>query len=107
MDPEDPTCWRLSLTGRVAQVEEGQRSYAEHVVFSKYELRHKRESVCVAAAHSGLYCVVHLYRHPQMKHWPKNHGFSFYVLEIEHLVFLDFYGAAKHIPVSDYYKVKL
>ncbi|KAG7383153.1 Cellular repressor of E1A-stimulated proteins 1 [Phytophthora pseudosyringae] len=80
MDAEDPTCWRLSLTGRVAPVEAAQRSYAERVVFSK---------------------------HPQMKHWPKNHDFSFYVLEIEHIVFLDFYGPAKHIPVSDYYKVKL
>ncbi|KAG6616275.1 CREG-like protein [Phytophthora cinnamomi] len=80
MDPEDPTCWRLSLTGRVVPVETSQRSYAERVVFSK---------------------------HPQMKHWPKNHGFALYVLEIEHLVFLDFYGAAKHIRVSDYYKIKL
>jgi hypothetical protein len=42
-----------------------------------------------------------------MKHWPKNHDFRLYVLEIEHLVFLDFYGAAKHIAVKDYYKVKL
>ncbi|KAE8985652.1 hypothetical protein PF010_g16429 [Phytophthora fragariae] len=80
MDPEDPTCWRLSLTGRVVPVEQSQRSYAERVVFSK---------------------------HPQMKHWPKNHGFALYLLEIEHLVFLDFYGAAKHIAVNDYYKVKL
>ncbi|KAL3663887.1 hypothetical protein V7S43_011298 [Phytophthora oleae] len=80
MDAEDPTCWRLSLTGKVVPVKENQRSYAERVVFSK---------------------------HPQMKHWPKNHDFGFYVLEIEHIVFLDFYGAAKHIVISDYYQVKL
>jgi hypothetical protein len=35
MDAEDPTCWRLSLTGKVSPVEEGQKSYAESVVFSK------------------------------------------------------------------------
>ncbi|KAG3112006.1 hypothetical protein PI124_g8813 [Phytophthora idaei] len=80
MDAEDPTCWRLSLTGRVVPVKESQRNYAERVVFSK---------------------------HPQMKHWPTHHDFRFYVLEIEHIVFLDFYGPAQHIPVSDYYKIKL
>ncbi|OWZ09614.1 Cellular repressor of E1A-stimulating protein [Phytophthora megakarya] len=80
MDAEDPTCWRLSMTGKVVPVEKDKRSYAENVVFSK---------------------------HPQMKHWPKNHDFSFFVLEIENIVFLDFYGAAKHIVVGDYYKVKL
>ncbi|KAF4315273.1 hypothetical protein JM18_009420 [Phytophthora kernoviae] len=80
MDAEDPTCWRLSLVGKVEAVKEEDRSYAERVLFSK---------------------------HPQMKHWPKKHGFIPYVLAIEHLVFLDFYGSAKHIAVSDYYKVKL
>ncbi|ETK93110.1 hypothetical protein L915_03650 [Phytophthora nicotianae] len=80
MDAEDPTCWRLSMTGRVVPVKENQRNYAERAVFSK---------------------------HPQMKHWPKRHDFSFYVMEIEHIVFLDFYGPAQHIPVGDYYKIKL
>ncbi|RLN37121.1 hypothetical protein BBJ28_00012272 [Nothophytophthora sp. Chile5] len=70
MDVEDPTCWRLSLTGKVAPVKDDQRDYAERVLFSK---------------------------HPQMKHWPKKHNFRPYVLEIEHLVLLDFYGAAKHV----------
>ncbi|KAF1772663.1 Glycoside hydrolase-type carbohydrate-binding, subgroup [Phytophthora cactorum] len=68
------------FTGRVVPVKESQRNYAERVVFSK---------------------------HPQMKHWPTHHDFRFYVLEIEHIVFLDFYGPAQHIPVSDYYKIKL
>ncbi|RLN43689.1 hypothetical protein BBJ28_00024383 [Nothophytophthora sp. Chile5] len=80
MDVEDPTCWRLSLTGKVVPVKDDKRDYAERVLFSK---------------------------HPQMKHWPKKHNFRPYVLEIEHLVLLDFYGAAKHVAVSDYYKIKL
>ncbi|KAI9919581.1 hypothetical protein PsorP6_017671 [Peronosclerospora sorghi] len=79
MDPEDPTCWRLSLTGKVMPVGNDQRTYAQSVVFSK---------------------------HPQMKHWPKKHGFRFYVLQIEHILFLDFYGPAHQIPISEYYKVK-
>lgn len=42
-----------------------------------------------------------------MKWWPKNHGFAPYVLTLEHIVLLDFYGGAKHVPVAEYYAIKL
>ncbi|KAF4030026.1 Pyridoxamine 5'-phosphate oxidase [Phytophthora infestans] len=80
MDVEDPTCWKITLTGKVVPVPADQRHYAEKVLFSK---------------------------HPQMEHWPENHGFLPYVLDIENIILLDFYGGAKHVPVREYYQVKL
>ncbi|KAE8891653.1 hypothetical protein PF005_g10677 [Phytophthora fragariae] len=80
MDVEDPTCWKLTLTGNVVPVPVDQRQYAEKVLFSK---------------------------HPQMEDWPEKHGFLPYVLEIENIILLDFYGGAKHVPVKEYYQIKL
>ncbi|ETM52822.1 hypothetical protein L914_03605 [Phytophthora nicotianae] len=36
MDVEDPTCWKITLTGKVVPVPADQRHYAEKVLFSKY-----------------------------------------------------------------------
>ncbi|POM81513.1 CREG-like protein [Phytophthora palmivora] len=80
MDAEDPTCWKLTLTGKVVPVPHDQRQYAEKALFSK---------------------------HPQMEFWPEKHGFLPYILEIENIILLDFYGGAKHVPVKEYYEIKL
>ncbi|CAH0486147.1 unnamed protein product [Peronospora farinosa] len=80
MDVEDPTCWKLTLTGKVVPVSGQQRYDAEKVLFSK---------------------------HPQMETWPKKHGFRPYLLEIENIILLDFYGGAKHVLVQEYYSIKL
>lgn len=80
VDVEDPTCWKITLSGKVKPVPAGQRRDAEKVLFSK---------------------------HPQMEYWPENHRFLPYALEIENIVLLDYYGGAKHIPVKEYYQVKL
>uniref|UniRef100_K3W6F2 CREG-like beta-barrel domain-containing protein n=1 Tax=Globisporangium ultimum (strain ATCC 200006 / CBS 805.95 / DAOM BR144) TaxID=431595 RepID=K3W6F2_GLOUD len=80
MDVEDPTCWKLSFTGTVVPVPADKEEYAKKALFSK---------------------------HPQMKYWPSDHGFKPYVLKPENIVLLDYYGGAKHIPVDEYYSVKL
>lgn len=80
MDVEDPTCWRITLLGSVVPVATDRVEYAQKILFS---------------------------RHPEMKYWPSNHGFRPYVLELAHIVLLDFYGGAKHIRVEDYYATKL
>ncbi|ETI53304.1 hypothetical protein F443_03726 [Phytophthora nicotianae P1569] len=67
MDVEDPTCWKITLTGKVVPVPADQRHYAEKVLFSK---------------------------HPQMEHWPENHGFLPKVLEIENIILLVFMAAS-------------
>ncbi|CAI5723519.1 unnamed protein product [Peronospora destructor] len=80
MDVEDPTCWKLTLTGKVVPVSMQQRHDAEKVLFSK---------------------------HPQMEYWPEKHGFRPYVLDIENIILLDFYGGAKHVLVKEYFHIKL
>ena len=42
-----------------------------------------------------------------MKHWPPTHGFLPYVLDIDNIVLLDFYGGVKHVPVDEYYEIQL
>lgn len=80
MDVEDPTCWKLSMAGKVVPVPKEKEDFAKKALFSK---------------------------HPQMAYWPSDHGFQAYVLEIENIVLLDYYGGAKHIPLDDYFNVKL
>ncbi|TDH69795.1 hypothetical protein CCR75_001287 [Bremia lactucae] len=80
MDVEDPTCWKITLTGKVLPVRDDRIIYAKKVLFSK---------------------------HPQMQDWPESHNFKPYTLEIENIILLDFYGGAKRIPVKKYYQVKL
>lgn len=46
-------------------------------------------------------------RHPEMRYWPKDHLFAPYVMELHHIVLLDFYGGAKHVPIDQYYAIKL
>uniref|UniRef100_M4BWT2 CREG-like beta-barrel domain-containing protein n=1 Tax=Hyaloperonospora arabidopsidis (strain Emoy2) TaxID=559515 RepID=M4BWT2_HYAAE len=80
MDVEDPTCWKLTMIGHIVPVSGTQRFDAEKALFSK---------------------------HPQMKHWPPTHGFLPYVLDIDNIVLLDFYGGVKHVPVDEYYEIQL
>lgn len=42
-----------------------------------------------------------------MEYWPSGHGFVAYVMKIENIVVLDYYGGAKHVPVDEYYSVSL
>ncbi|KAG7376558.1 Cellular repressor of E1A-stimulated proteins 1 [Phytophthora pseudosyringae] len=80
MDVEDPTCWKLMLTGKVVPVPADHLRHAKNVLFSK---------------------------HPQMEQWPGMHGFVPYVLEIKNIVLLDFYGGAERVSVKEYYQIKL
>ncbi|TMW59003.1 hypothetical protein Poli38472_007148 [Pythium oligandrum] len=80
MDVEDPTCWKLTLLGKVVRVPADKQQIALDALFSK---------------------------HPQMASWPSDHGFHAYMLDIEHLILLDFYGGAKSIKPEEYYRVEL
>jgi hypothetical protein len=55
MDVEDPTCWKLTLTGKVVPVPADQRHYAEKVLFSKYVL-HERSISCLCSANAVPAC---------------------------------------------------
>lgn len=77
-DAENPTCARLTLSGKMKEVTDKQElEYASHALFSK---------------------------HPEMPDWPKGHRWVFYKLEIADIFLIDYYGGAKPITVDEYYQ---
>jgi len=100
---QDPTCAKVSITGRMRPVPEDDWPLAERILFS---------------------------RHPKMRSWPADHGFVAcallampnqsqllkaraqqlhlwrrYELHPEEVRLLDYYGGAQIVPVSEYYAV--
>ncbi|CAG2053661.1 unnamed protein product [Timema podura] len=82
LDPEEPPCAQLVLTGRMVQLENGTLDWnnAKEALFS---------------------------RHPRMKDWPADHGFFFMRLDIEYINMTDYYGGPVDVDVKDYFNAKL
>ena len=78
LDPEDPRCAHIILTGTILAVAEDseEREFAEHALFS---------------------------RHPAMLDWPKDHGWFIAKLNISNILLLDYFGGAVTIPVEEYF----
>jgi len=76
MDPEEPPCGRMIMTGKIVEVTD------------KDEL---------AVAKDALFT-----RHPAMKAWPTGHGWTFMKLNLGTVNLLNFYGGMTHIPVKKY-----
>lgn len=74
---EDPTCGRITLSGQLRRLE----SPAE-----------------ISTAKAALFA-----RHPVMVSWPGSHAFTPYELEIETIFFVNFYGGASPMTVSEYF----
>lgn len=79
-DDEDPTCAKLTITGKLLPVP---KKEANHVINMIAE------------------------RHPAIKTWPANHDFVPYELHIESLGLLDFYGGMHQVDVQSYFDVNL
>lgn len=77
MDPEDPTCARVTFSGTVVNV---------------------TDNATLAFARAALYA-----KHPAMKQWPPDHNFLFQELLVEDVFLLDYYGGAKNITPAEYY----
>lgn len=80
LDPEDPRCVRLSLSGTMVKVTD------------------KDEA---AKATEGLFK-----RHPQMKSWPKDHNWYVAKLQVQHIWLIDFFGGAADVPIANYTAAK-
>lgn len=76
IDPEDPTCAKLSVSGRLERVPPEALPLAEDLLFS---------------------------RHPAMRSWPADHGFHVYELHPVTLRLLDHYGGAKDLTPEEYF----
>ena len=77
---QDPTCAKVSISGRMAEVPEGDINKARELLFS---------------------------RHPQMEGWPKGHNFRIYELQTDAIRLLDFYGGAADVSSKDYLAAQL
>ena len=81
LDPEDPRCARLTLSGRLGRLTNASEE--------------------TAAARAALFG-----RHPEMAGWPvaPPHNFEFYKLDISDIWLVDFFGGAANISTSDYFQ---
>merc|ERR1712126_685339 len=80
LDPEDPRCAHLILSGRFMPIKKGSKEedFAKDALFS---------------------------RHPAMKDWNSpSHGWFFAKVNITNILLLDYFGGAATIPVEDYFK---
>eukprot|EP00854_Cymbomonas_tetramitiformis_P029067 gene29067-36137_t len=75
-DPEDPTCAKLTLSGKISKVTGSVADLAKAAIQS---------------------------RHPATKSWPTDHNFFYLQMSVEAIFFLDFYGGAKNISIADYF----
>ncbi|KAG0714749.1 Protein CREG1 [Chionoecetes opilio] len=82
LDPEDPRCARVLLTGTMVEVMNGtaEADFARSALFS---------------------------RHPAMESWPIGHHWIIVKLNIAHIYVLDFYGGANEVDVVDYYNAEV
>ncbi|EOD11234.1 hypothetical protein EMIHUDRAFT_470923 [Emiliania huxleyi CCMP1516] len=76
LDPEDPRCTKLTLSGRLART----------------------QGPATALGRAALFA-----RHPQMRRWPASHGFEVFELRPADVWMIDFYGGGAHIPPGEYY----
>ncbi|XP_072929260.1 protein CREG1 [Epargyreus clarus] len=77
IDPEDPRCTRLILSGKMKKVKENTPEYT----FAKAAL---------------------FERHPDMANFPADHDWFVAKLKIAQIAMIDWFGGAKYIPVRDY-----
>ena len=76
VDQEDPTCVRLTLSGKMVEVtNEDELNFATKALFE---------------------------RHPHMEDWPSDHGWKVKKIELENVWILDFYGGVTPITVEEY-----
>ncbi|XP_057192071.1 protein CREG2 [Triplophysa rosa] len=76
-DPEDPRCARLTLTGKMVEVEPEELDFAREAMFS---------------------------RHPVMKKWPPEHKWFFMKLVLEQVWLQDWVGGVSLISLEEYFK---
>ena len=79
LDPEDPRCAKITLTGSVAQCSGADEATGKTALFA---------------------------RHPQMKTWPKEHGFAVFELHIADIWMIDFYGGGAGVTPALFLKVQ-
>lgn len=78
-DPENPTCSKLTLTGKMKQINRNdpEADFAAQALYSK---------------------------HSEMTDWPKDHNFQYFKLVIEGIFLIDWFGGPKPLSVAEYFQ---
>ncbi|CAK9162842.1 unnamed protein product [Ilex paraguariensis] len=79
-DPENPTCSKITLTGKLKLGNPDEAEYAQTALFTK---------------------------HPEMKDWPKDHNFQIFKLEVENIFMINWFGGPKPLTVDEYLHTKM
>ena len=80
-EPEDPTCARLTFTGRMVNASASLVPKVKDAMFA---------------------------RHPEMKEWPSSHDFHFVTIDpVTSIWLVDFYGGATEIDPACYYNISV
>ncbi|NXD07509.1 CREG2 protein, partial [Nothocercus nigrocapillus] len=74
IDPEDPRCTRLTLTGQMVTVPPEEVEFAKQAMFS---------------------------RHPVIRKWPRNYEWFYLKMNIEHIWLQSWYGEVSTITVEE------
>uniref|UniRef100_A0A2K5EV05 Cellular repressor of E1A stimulateds 2 n=1 Tax=Aotus nancymaae TaxID=37293 RepID=A0A2K5EV05_AOTNA len=77
VDPEDPRCVRLTLTGQMIAVSPEEVEFAKQAMFS---------------------------RHPGMRKWPRQYEWFFMKMRVEHIWLQKWYGGVSDISKEEYFK---
>uniref|UniRef100_A0A8D0E930 Cellular repressor of E1A stimulateds 2 n=1 Tax=Salvator merianae TaxID=96440 RepID=A0A8D0E930_SALMN len=78
VDPDDPRCTRLILTGQMLSVSLEEMEFAKQALFS---------------------------RHPVMRKWPRNYEWFFMKMNIGHVWLQNWYGGLATVALDEYFKV--
>eukprot|EP00540_Astrosyne_radiata_P014849 CAMPEP_0116839880 /NCGR_PEP_ID=MMETSP0418-20121206/10022_1 /TAXON_ID=1158023 /ORGANISM="Astrosyne radiata, Strain 13vi08-1A" /LENGTH=202 /DNA_ID=CAMNT_0004470059 /DNA_START=85 /DNA_END=693 /DNA_ORIENTATION=+ len=80
-NPMNPPCARVVFTGKMQLLE---------------------DESGIQAARDALFS-----KHPDMKNWPKDHGFVAAKLDVQDIWFIDFYGGASILDIEKFQKAEL
>jgi len=79
VDPMEPVCGRIMISGQINRLEEGTEAYA--------------------VANKAF-----VSRHPASKNWVRAHEFYLCELDIQQIAVLNYYGGPHYVTAEDYYR---
>ncbi|ANM61928.1 Pyridoxamine 5'-phosphate oxidase family protein [Arabidopsis thaliana] len=107
-DPMNPTCSKLTLTGKVKEFflidttkKLTVKCFGLYLIIMFQLLILEGGSEEAEVAKKALFT-----KHPEMMDWPKDHDFRFFKLEIIDIFLINWYGGAKPITVDEYLHAK-
>lgn len=108
LDPMEPTCSRVMITGFIAQVCIVQYSWTWFCRgLSSKLIPHWRLQIPSNTTEYNFAAAAFLSRHPASTRWIKRHNSILVKVEIKQIAVLDYYGGQHYVTVADYYDANI